>query len=102
MSEPIGPGDVVEAVDPFGVRRWPHGLRFTVLEVFGPTSECSCASRGTLSHQEPHGGLGLWEIPGRWCIYDFRKIGGSRADTMRQFSEVLNTKAPAPLEPVSA
>ena len=94
MADDIGVGDIVEAVDPRGWRRYPHGRRYTVKAVFGPTDKCRCAK------SEAHGGLDLWEAPPNpgyrgYCIYDFRKIGGSQAETIRRFAEDLTPNLPA-------
>lgn len=84
MADDIGPGDVLQHIG--------TGRRCIVEEVVGGAQLlCIGCMRtetfglhfvGVIRNEQPH-------CPNHW-----RKIGGSRADTIRQFSEDLNTKTP--------
>lgn len=99
MAEGISPGDVVAATRSFGPEpfmnyRIEAGTRSTVIQVFAfeaidaDTAKCGCA-------------FGFWledyslSINTSFCGCNWRKIGGSRADTMRLFAQPFSTKAPS-------
>jgi hypothetical protein len=91
MTTDIGPGDVVEAL--IACDHWlysfPASTRATVGEL--NLRRCDCCGYPF--------GLVLVEYPlnvGGWCARHWRKIGGSKADTVRRFAEDLNPV----LEPV--
>lgn len=93
MSEDIGPGDVVEA---WGIpgNIIPDGTRAIVTEI-GPEPDFV----GHQCHLAWARGLKLLEFPTSdpniyWCPCVWRKVGGSRSDTVHHFAEDLNAKQP--------
>lgn len=90
----IGPGDVVERVDHH--RAVDAGTRAIVLELIPPTTGrpwWRCTNCGAFSK------LGLvlsvtHPVNPSWCPNHWRKIGGSRADTVRRFAEDLTPAKP--------
>ena len=100
MADDIGPGDVVERVDLSDSVLC--GTRAIVLAVISPSELDPCEA---CDKDGPGLVLSVPNAAGyeAWCIYHWRKIGGSQADTVRLFTEDLNIKAPAApeLEPAS-
>lgn len=74
MTEPIGPGDLVECVRADPAHLYAIGRIYTVTEI-GPIYSCPC----NCGDQEPHGGLRVKERPCTsprqwWCLHSFRPI----------------------------
>lgn len=100
-ADDLGPGDVVVAVANVISARWgtiPRGTRATVTELSpGPSPGCNGCDGGP-------GGVHLAEFPNpRWfCLCRWRRVGGSRSDTIRLFAADLTVRAPdvsAPTKP---
>jgi hypothetical protein len=89
MSEDIGPRDVVTRSRP--VMRGPaipEGARYVVEEAYNTKPGCAYSALcGPL--ELVLGGLG-----GGWCYCGWRKIGGSKSDTVRRFAEELTPARP--------
>lgn len=103
MSSELGRGDVVCAIRdesagggcPLAIK---SGDRVVVLEVRALPNP-GCLPCG-ICHDLPERGLAL-DLPfdpdeswGLWCPCNWRKIGGSRADTVRRFAEDLQVSKP--------
>ena len=88
MSEAIGSGDVVERLDLDGVWGWRPGDRAIVFGVV-PRTKPFCEACGSSAgdalvlHPAPDSGTGAW------CSLHWRRLGGSRADTVGRFAEHL-------------
>lgn len=91
MSEPVGSGDVVEAVKDMDVRPYgpqvPRGARATVSEV-RPTvpanGRCCDVPLGLLLVEYPLAPIAAW------CPCGWRRIGPGREEMARRFAEDLN------------
>ena len=88
----IGPGDVVEAVcDLFNVA--PKGTRSIVSDVLNVEAVCtrcnSAFGQGLLIKGVPVPPSYIW-----WCTCEWKKIGGSRTQTVARFAEDLNVPTP--------
>jgi hypothetical protein len=100
----LGKGDVVAAVQDLDVpARWTGhgeyhvrvGQRAIVVEVRQPCGFCT-----RCGHKPDLVGLRLEEYPlvrgVLWCPCEWRKIGGSEADTVAQFAGYLKTEILTP------
>ena len=90
----IGLGDVVEAIYDFAYFGVSMGERHAVSEIVPNSGQCSeCGGRDNdafLLEAAPL--FGAWVS---WCPCGWRKIGGSKSDTIRQFENDLNTDHPS-------
>lgn len=98
----LGPGDVVEATHNVYRTEGVHaalvavpGDRAVVVGIINRNSHQVCGFCQTsppiaLLLDEPYPGIGRG-----WCPCGWRKIGGSREDTVRQFANDLDTEHPS-------
>lgn len=90
MSADIGPGDVMQHIS--------KGDRRVVLEVIVPRVPSLCPQCGQVNSWV----LSLSGKPTLSCPRVWRKLGGSKADTVLRFAEDLNVSEPSEREPQTA